>query len=768
MLLKFRILKPVSRTALAAALVAPAAVAAQDGPVPATVLEAPSGVSVETQNEARETGPSKLNDEIIVTAQKRSAALQDVPLAISAFAGDALADRGIDDISALESYVPALHVGQEQDGFKISIRGIGLQGTSAISDSGVAFYQDGFYIPRPSGGAATFFDVNRVEVLRGPQGTLYGRNATGGVVNVISNEPVFDFEGQVGVTYGERNLFEARGVINAPLSDNLAVRVSAVYFQEDGYTEQLTPGLDNLSGRDGDINIRGQILYAGPDDSELLLSVSHTELNGSGVPLKFLERNIGGPGPVQPFLAQIPTDDPDPLRIATNTPSLNDTNTTIGFLRFTRPLGGVDLFFQGGYLKQDTELVQDVDGSALDISAFYKTLDNEAGSAELRLASNGGGALDWIAGVYYFEEVTDLVRRVTLNGVTPAGQLALPDFLLTERGESQTAAVFGSATYHISDAFSLTGGVRYTDDKRSGTKITLSNFGAPISSPDLFDVEVTYSRVTWNVGGEWKPNNDFLGYASVSNGYKAGGFNLTSSGEPYAPEDVIAYEIGFKSNPLDGKMQINVDAFYYDYKDLQLSNLTTVNNAPGQLVTNAAGSTVFGIEAGGWVDLTPDFRVNLNYTYIDATFDEYFNRDPRDNSGSFNPDDPLGLGRPNLAGNRLPYVSKHTVSAGLSYTTEVGPSSDLTFAINTNFHSDLFLREFNDPFIDRQAANTQTDANVNYSLRDLGLELSAFVTNIENNTERNNIQVSPGFIGQSALAIYTKPRTWGLRADYRF
>ena len=182
-------------------------------------------------------------EKIQVTAQKRITSVQETPVAISAFSGDMLETRGIDDLNNLQSYVPALHAGQEQDGFKISLRGIGLQGTSSISDSGVAFYVDDNYIARPAGGAAILFDIEHIEVLRGPQGTLYGRNATGGVINVISNRPADEFEARVGLTLGERNLHEIRGMINVPISDALASRFSVVYSEEDGYVKKylITP-----------------------------------------------------------------------------------------------------------------------------------------------------------------------------------------------------------------------------------------------------------------------------------------------------------------------------------------------------------------------------------------------------------------------------------------------------------------------------------------------------------------------------------------------
>ena len=716
-----------------------------------------------------QASPADGMEVILVTAQKRETALQDTPLAISAFAGAAMEDRGINDISSLEAYVPSLHVGREQDGFKISIRGIGLQGTSAISDSGVAFYQDGFYIPRPTGGSAMFFDVDRVEVLRGPQGTLYGRNATGGVINVIANEPTDAFEGRVGATYGERNLFEARGVLNVPLGDQLAARVGVLYAEDDGYVENVSgiAGTDDLFGRDGDLNLRGQLKFDSGAGTSVLVSVTYSDLNGSGVPLKYLERNAGGPPPTRALLGLLPPDFADPLTIATNRPGNHDTETLLLFARVEQEFEWFDVFVQGGILDQDSDLSQDVDGSTLDVSQFFKTQNNDASSVELRLSSKADAPFDWILGGYYFEEETFLNRLVALNGLSPMGIFPLPDFNLDEFGNSSTVAVFGSVTYPVTDTLSLTGGLRYTHDDRGGTKITISNFGQPLP-PDLIDVSVSYDRVTWKAAAEWRPGENTLVYASVSNGYKAGGFNLTSSGQPYNPEEVLAFELGLKSNPLDGRAQFNLDAFYYDYKDLQLTNLTSVNNAPGQLTTNATATTIYGVELSGFYNITADLRLLAGYAYVDAAFDEYFNTDPRDPMPVFNPDDPLGFGRQNLEGNRVPYVSEHTISIGFDFTRNVGNDGRLTIAALMNWHSDMFLREYNDPVIDRVDANTKTDAHISYLFGSWDVEFTAFVTNIENNTEKTNIQISPGFVGRSAVTAYSRPRTWGVKLDWSF
>jgi len=702
---------------------------------------------------------------IVVTAQRRSENLQDTALAISAFTGDSLEERGINDIAGLQSSVPNLHIGEEQGSSKISLRGIGLQGTSTISDSGVAFYIDNFYVPRPAGGSSVFYDIERVEVLRGPQGTLYGRNATGGVVNVISRRPQNHFEGEVGLTYGSRDLLELRGVLNTPLGDVGAARISAVYSQEDGYirNENTSPGTRDFFGSPGDLSIRGQLLFGDPDSLEVLLSASHNRLRSTGIAQQFLERNIGGPGPVRPLLAQIPPDNPDPLVTNNNAPSRFDNDITRIGAQLSRSFGTVDAILQIGKQWQNTSLVQDFDGSPLDISNFFKTDDNNAESLEFRLSSNNDSPFSWIVGAYYFSEQTYIRRIVELNGLTPGGPLVFPNFDLDERGNSTTYAGFASGTYSLSDTFRLSAGIRYTHDEKDGEKVTNGNFGAPFP-PDIpnaaFPGEVEFDRVTYTAGIEWDVADDVLLYANISNGYKAGGFNITSDGSPYNPESITAYQAGIKSDLFDRRVRLNADLFYYDYTDLQLTTLGTFagTNTPGQFTTNAASSEIYGIELEAQFAATDNLLLSASYAYIEATFGTFVNSDNR------NP----GLGQQDLSGNRIPYVSNHTLNLGAQYNIDLGSAGELTTTVNFNYHDELFLREFNDPMIDRVGSNTKTDITITWNVAETGLSIAGYVNNLEDNVERNNIFISPGFIGLSATTAYSRPRTFGVRLDYAF
>jgi iron complex outermembrane receptor protein len=702
-------------------------------------------------------------DDIVVTAQKREASLQDTPIAISAFSGDTLSERGINNAATLQSYVPNLNVGAELDGVKISLRGIGTQSTTSLGDSGVAFYTDNFYVGRPAGGSATFFDIDRIEVLRGPQGMLYGRNATGGVINVISNAPKHDLEAQIGASYGSRDMFELRGVLNLPLTDIAAFRVAATYSREDGYVKNLStePGTKDGFGSDGDISVRGQLLVGDKEEIEILLYGNYSKQNGTGTTMTFLERNPGGPPPVQALIATIPSPNPNPLIANNNAPQYNDIETTTTFARLTKGFGGAEAVLQFGKMWQSSDMLQDFDSSPVDISRFNKYQESSATSVEARLASTGSGPLSWIIGGYYFRESVYIRRHATLNGLTPGGIIAFPIFLLDEEGVSTTKAAFGSATYEFVPGFRLTAGLRYTDDRKLGTKTTFSNFGQPfpLDIPNaFFPGKSAFNKMNWKVGVEWEAAPSVLVYGSVSTGYKAGGFNVSSDASPYDAENITAYEFGVKSDLFDRRLRLNIDSFYYDYTDMQLTTIGTFpgSNTPGQFTTNAGKSRIYGVEVDSRFRITPDLSIMASYAYTDAKLTELTNIDPRDNISR------------NLAGNAIPYVSRHVLNVGLHYENQIDKIGTFSLAANHNWHARRWLREFNDPIVDLVPANGKTDITVTFKPENTNLSITGYVTNIENDIEKTNIFLTPGFIGTNTTTTFTKPRTFGLKVDYKF
>lgn len=357
---------------------------------------------------------------------------------------------------------------------------------------------------------------------------------------------------------------------------------------------------------------------------------------------------------------------------------------------------------------------------------------------------------------------------MNLFGLTPGGVIHLPNFDLDEWGDSSTRAVFGSATYSLMPDLRITAGGRYTKDSKSGTKRTNLNFGQPLPADTPQDA--SFSKFTWKGGLEWDAARDVLVYASISSGYKAGGFNISSDGSLYDPEKIVAYEFGVKSDLADRKVRLNLDSFYYDYTDMQLTTLGTYGptNAPGQFTVNAGKSRIYGLELDGQFKITPELLLMASYAFTDAKFTRLCNTDPR-LPGMLSPVC-TARGQPGalLDDKIVPYVARHTFNIGVTYDFDIGSAGRFTISANHNRHSKLFLREFNDPVVDAVGSNGKTDITVTYNLGETGLKLTGYVTNLENDVEKTNIYISPGFVGLSATTAYTKPRTFGVRADYRF
>lgn len=703
-------------------------------------------------------------EEVLVTAQKRSTNLQETPAAISAFTGDALATRGIDDATSMQSYVPNLHVGQEQDGFRIALRGVGTQGTSSVNDPGVAFHIDGLYYPRPSSASSLFFDVDRVEVLRGPQGTLYGRNATGGAINVISKRPSSELEAQLGASIGSDEFYEMRGVLNVPLSDSISTRLSVIRSEDEGYHENLSTAPEvskAFFGSDGDWAARGQVLFDPSDRFELLLSVSYSELNGTGIPMTYLRPFSSPIPPVRALYQLAPAEPPERLETYNDNRSFNDTETLAVAPTMTVSFDGLDVVLVAGQIEQDTHIVQDFDGSNQPVSQFEKVQSNTARSVEVRLVSSGSGPLEWLFGGFYFEEETDIFRGVQLNGV--AGPL--PVFDLREDSKNSAVAAFGSVSYALTDTFTITAGGRYTEDEKRGSKRTLSNLGQPLP-PDVIDQQAKFSDPSWKLGFDWFVADEVMLYASASTGYKSGGFNITSNGTLYEPETVLAYEAGVKSKLLDGRMQLNGTAFFYAYEDMQLNTLTTINNAPGQLTTNAGESEIYGIELESRLQATQALLLFASYSYLSAEFIRYTNSDPVFPQ----------KGLQDLQGRRVPFAPENTASFGAEYTIQLGSGARIIPSINFGWHDELYMREYNES-IDEQESATRTDVSVKYTSAGSRFSATAYATNLEDEAELANIYIGAGFLGtpQAAgppvptpTAQYKRGRMYGLRLDYSF
>lgn len=651
-------------------------------------------------------------DEIVVTALRREQLASRAPVALSVVGGENLQELGVVSAQNLPEVLPNIQNGVA--GF--AIRGISSGDTTAKGDPSTAFSIDGIYIARPQEQAFTFFDLQRVEVLRGPQGTLYGRNATAGAINVISNRPSpSGFAAAGSFEIGNYDTRRANAMINVPVSSNIAIRAAGALNRRDGFspTSNGRPYLDDqddisfrLSGQ-ADITSNLRLLVVG--------DYTKAEPTGRGytpVARAFTgsrrDRRITSPG----------GDSHQFLEIGGATV---DVGLDLGFANLTYLFGRRDSTNDFVQFYADTANFVDQQN------------DHSQTSHELRLASSGASRLQWVAGLFYLNESAYSLSRVRPN---PTLQL-----LFDLETDVKSFAGFAQATYSLTDSLRVTGGLRYTKDEKSRFGYQTANAGPQIPNA----AEVNYSKTNWKLGIDHDLGSAGVVYATISTGYKAGGFN---DGNPvsqpalyYDPEDVRAIEVGAKSR-LFGVAQVSAAAFHYSYKGLQLSSVPPTG---GILTLNAARATVKGAEVESSVRVGRRGRLEFSAALLDAAYDEYF---------------PLGPTGPSFAGRRLDRSPEFTARVAYSHDFMLGDGSKIAVNGSTRYSSSYFVSNFNVPLQYTQEAFWRTDASIGYHAADDGWYVQAFARNLEDN---NTISI----FAMGSLAM-GEPRLYGVRAGFRF
>jgi iron complex outermembrane receptor protein len=592
-------------------------------------------------------------DVVVVTAQKRDQDIQEVPVAVTALTGEALQDAHVSTVMDLNALAPSLQVKTDDNAAnpKIFIRGIGLNDFNPNTASAVAIYSDGVYIGSPLAQMGQFFDLERVEVLRGPQGTLYGRNTTGGAINLISRKPSDNFEATGSVEYGSYNNLALEGAVGGPITPELAYRASGTYLSNDGYT------LNRLTGNRGNDTNRGaarfQLQWTPSDTFDALFQLRYGKSDGGSILaynrslLPATAQATGPDGFCAP--AYYTSGDCTDLAGYANT-STNlyqgdyhlegkDKVETYGAsATLTWDLGAMSLISVTGYDHADRDDVEDTDAGPTDIiTARYKA-KQWAASEELRLQSNGDNQLDWVAGIYVARDELDTnsyydVFRVANSGdpLTDLPQgIGVFGWPFTQ--DTNSYAVFGQIDYDFTDKLTATFGLRYSADKKTFhyNSTYASDVGGP--SSDLFSIDdsKTFDSFSGKVGLQYQLTDDVNVYGSYNRGYKSGGFfggqtTDPSSLRPYDDELVNAYEIGLKSRLMDGLLTANFATFFYDYQDLQVYTLVVDpnTNLTVQNFTNASNAEVKGLEAELMASPIDGLDLSLGASFLDATYQDF-------------------------------------------------------------------------------------------------------------------------------------------------
>jgi iron complex outermembrane recepter protein len=682
--------------------------------------------------------------DIVVTALKRSESLQEVPASISALSGEMLAQQGLSDLRDIAKVIPNLNWGEHFGTTLITIRGAGSNVDSGATEPTVALYVNGIYLPRSDMATFRAVDLERVEVLRGPQGTLYGRNAAGGAVNFISQAPSEDFTGKIEASTGSRSAWGVNGYLSGAIAPGFKVRVSGGREKQDGYVKVLNTG-QRLNGVD---TTYGRFAVEFEPSTTVTDSASiRYEHNTAAVAYQQpLGTMIFGPEPSPVYtstpnriLADAPYGGKRSTFIASNTLSWQASdNLTIKSLT--------------GYIDHSSHAAVDDDGSLVSVNYtddFKRT--SKSFSQEFNLVGNTG-KLDWILGLFYFHEKYFGNLPVILGaGGVPPGVPVGATINLGQTAKISNVAAFADVTYHLSDSFSLNAGLRYNHEDNKYSEIW--SF-VPLAGPFTTNFSKKASKLLPKVALNFDLSPDVHSYIQWSKGYKSGGVNLPGGDGSvlplYKPENISAFEAGIKSQLLDRTLTLNVAAWYYKYTDLQI----TQDIPPSTTVVRNANARLYGLEAELRWSPIRNFDIHVAPTIQHAVFDKFVTFDP------------LIQTNVDLDGSQLPRAPDFTINAGIGNTFELGGTllSTLRLEGNMLYSSSVVLRYENQNANERQ--KSYSVANFSATIMDASekTQLTAFLSNaFDTNYKQHVLNFGLGYMGN-----YAPPRTWGVRLSRKF
>ena len=748
-------------------------------------------------------------DEIVVTAQKRAESLSDVPISIAAVTGDTLENRSIDDLSSLSQSMPNVTINENQIDSTISVRGV-TTGNNKGFEQSVAMYFDGISYGRSQLIRTPLVDLERVEVLRGPQPTLFGKNAIAGAISVISAKPTKEFEGKISVSY-EMNHEEPQilGVLSGPLSDTLSARLTVSHRQLDGWI--VNTHLNRKEPQRDEDYLRAQLAWDDGGPLTVNLKVEHAEFDSYGYPMENL--NPQGTYSLNPFLAGVDTNE-DWARGSGEVSSKNELDNFV--LTANYDWNDHTITSITGYVEYDTFEILDIDYTHLDIlDGTNQSEAYEQFSQEIRIASPGGERLDYIAGIFYQDDdlkVTDDVylgqfirtfsNALLQNPATAAtgGALSVLPGTQWARNYDQSSerwSVFAQGDYDITEQLNLTLGARYTSEEKEGSRVlrVLGTDGQTASAtvqavwaavlnvfPHSLQGDREESSFDPLVRLQYDVNDNVAIHASFTEGSKAGGFDIRSNSAPgtltvpnprtgvrppagafeFAGEEAENYEIGAKMNW--DRAQINVTVFQTDYNDLQTN---IFDGVLGFFVDNASTAEVEGIEIDGRFLVSEGLEIYGGAAYLDYTYTDF-------------KDSQCGFGEPRNArgycdrsGYTAPYAPEYTANFGIDYETTLANDMVLDININADYSSEYFLATNLDANL-QEDGYTKLGAQIGLAGGDGTWRLSVIGDNLTDERIRVIGGTLPlagtvtGGTGTAYDALYARPRNITFKLDYNF
>lgn len=750
------------------------------------------------EQEAPEVEPLAL-EEIIITARKRFDTIQDVPISIVAKSGVEIENKSIDSLDELSFHIPNFHVGKAAGTRSLFIRGIGSGDNTGLEQT-VGTYVDGVYYGRAELSLTPFFDTERVEILKGPQSILFGKNTVAGAINITTADPTDEFSFEISGLYeNELNERKLEGFVSGPLADDLSGRVAFRASKLDGWLKNVQPnGKTEDTPNEDQIAARFGLAYSGIEDLSIVAKLALVSFKTEGslhqlyrcsLPLVGIllingasddcgmdhQNSIGG--------RYIPATGPGPGF------DFGDSHSDLGSTTFSLSadydMGDYELSSITSFLDYDYEYVSDPDATALSYGMYELLQDYQQIGEELRLTYIGSNRYEWLAGIFLQgTEFSNAPRGHANSSDFPAALLppaytqrvAATTSQLLEQ-ESSVWAVFGQLVYNFNDQWSTTLSLRYSEETKEADKsLAISELGGttPTFDPYLYSIILpsltphtltgkrTEESITPGINLQYAPNLDTRYYAAVSTGHKSGGFDpLITNGDPddfeFDEEKVTAYEVGAKYRLLQGAASLQVALFRSDFDDVQNS---TYDGLLDLSVTNAGETRSQGVEIETRALLTPDFTVSLIYSYLDAKYITFENA--RCYSGQTPAQGCIG-GVRSLSGESTQFSPEHSASVSIDYVTRLF-GNELRTTLDVNYMSEYYVTNDLDPYLD-QDGYTKVNLRIGYKLPHW--EFAFIGKNITDKLTYSTAIDLSGFPG-SYTVVTNRPRTLALQATYRY
>jgi len=683
-----------------------------------------------------------------VTALKARQSLQDVPASVTALTAEDLARSGLVNAADLQQKVPGLSLSSGGRETNLAIRGVSNNVRSIGADPSNAVHIDGVYLPRSSMVLTELFDLQRVEVLKGPEGTLYGRNATGGAINVVTRAPSAQAGGEGFVGFGSLGLRRMQLAAGGG-SQDLAGRIAVAYTKDDGYTRNLSTG-SGLDTNDFQA-FRGKVRVALGAKADLTVLAQASDDKGTigyGV-----STDTSVTGPLYPYSLG----DPDyrltaadhrtgPRNIRLDSPVTSSRKTRVLAATVNWDLGAVGFKSITGSTSFKSGDRNDVDWTGALLETQDTTTDVRSMSQEFQLYSQGNGPLEWTAGVFFYRDKGTETLDWLLCGLVNTGAAGcnFPFARQTVASKGRSEAVFGQLTYRLSREWSGVLGARYSRDDKEGDA-TNRRSGATFSG------DFSFSSFTPKAQLKWTPSKDLMAYGGVSKGFKSGGFNFGRAGlEKFQPESIVATEVGVRSTSMGGRLSLNAAAFNYDYKDLQLRTavLDAVSGNFVVSVNNASKAKVQGIEVGADLAMGAGFSGGFSAAYIDSELLNYVSPSTRRD----------------LSGLPLPLTPKTSGSVWLDHTTPVA-SGRLRTHVEYNFRSSVIF-----PLtLDQTNKTGEAYGLVNATMRWTAPKDAWYVqAGVLNATDKLYRTMRADYIFGGVVESFGAPRTYEVRLGFKY